>query len=804
MHAGRLAAAFLIGACLMGGWMASMASAQPSPVAKAGPPPHGAATQFFETRVRPVLANRCYACHSSKSRPLQGGLALDSLAALQRGGTAGAVVVPGKPDESRLIQAVRFADPHLRMPPAGKLPPAELEALSEWVKQGAYFPTTEKAGSGSGAVKPRALSPEEGKRFWSFRPFVPGPAISVRRKGWVRTRIDSFLLARLEKEQLQPAAEADRRTLIRRLSFDLIGLPPTPEEITEFEADRRPDAYQRLVERLLASPQHGERWGRHWLDLVRYCDVPEQWAQTEAQAWRYRDWVISAVNADLPYDRFVKLQLAADLLGAGQEDLPALGFLGLSPSYWKELKLAPEVIRTVVAEEWEERIATLSGAILGLTAACARCHDHKSDPITQRDYYALAGVFAGTRLTSRPLLPEERARAVLGARDEVARLTAEAAKLQDRAVREPMAAAELRARATELTKKSEAVKSALPDYGAPLIYAADDAYLDVLPDGPDRTRLEYRTGMTPNLAMQLRGNPAQAGPVVPRRYLEVLSPGAPTPFGPGSGRRDLADAIFRDSTPLVARVVVNRVWRHHFGKGLVETPSNFGVTGDRPSHPELLDDLARRFVEAGWSLKWLHREIVLSSAYRQSGKGHPATVARDPENRLLGRMALRKLEVEAWRDSLLAAAGTLDRAVGGAPMELSDAKNRRRTVYGLVRRRDLDPLLRLYDFPDPVGHSPTRFPTTTPLQQLLVLNSQFMGSQARSLSDRLLREIPSDRPNAADRRIELAHQLLFGRAPTALESALALSYLEIDPENPNRWPDLVEVLMARNDLLFVE
>jgi hypothetical protein len=638
----------------------------------------------------------------------------------------------------------------------------------------------------------------EGRRFWSFQPLRRHAPPSVRDRSWPRRRLDAFVLAELEKRGLAPAPEADRRVLLRRASFDLVGLPPTPEEVEAFVRDARPDAYERLVERLLTSPRHGERWSRFWLDLVRYCDVAEPWADTRGAPWLYRDWVVRALNADLPYDQFVQRQLAADLMpGTGPADRAALGLLGLSPTYWKELKLDKDVIKNVVAEEWEERIHTLSSTILGLTVSCARCHDHKFDPISQADYYALAGVFASIRPVDRPVLPDAVAEPARRARERVQALQAQARALERKKPRPADAQcrlAELRAEVARLQRT--------PGYDVPLAPAVEDTSLFVEADGPHRTRLVYRRGVARDLPMQLRGNPAKPGPLVRRRFLAVLSPEPPRPFTQGSGRRELARALVVEGGPLAARVIVNRVWGHHFGAGLVSTPSDFGAQGARPTHPQLLDDLAARFVAHGWSLKWLHREILLSATYRQ-GSGHePGKHAADPNNVWLGRMNRRRLEIEAWRDAMLAVTGTLRAQVGGPPRDLGEPGNDRRTLYGTVRRRDLDDLLRLHDFPDPKAHNPARAPTTTPLQGLFALNSPFLRRQAQALVRRL-----DEAPAGVRARIRRAYALLFGRAPTDGQLRLAVVFLtEGRPGagSPSRWEQYAQVLLGSNEFLFVD
>ena len=773
------------------------------PPARAAPPTgaRGGDVEFFEARVRPLLVKHCLACHSQKVA--QGGLRLDRAEGVRRGGVHGPAIVPGKPDESRLIQAVGYSDQRLQMPPSGKLSDAEIQILTRWVEAGAAWPVERmktEGGRAPGRMKDEGgvMKGRKAGLHWAFRPLVRGPAPKVRNRSWVKTPLDAFILAKLEGKGLSPAPPADRRTLIRRVTFDLLGLPPSPEDIESFVNDRSPDAYPRLVARLLQSPHYGERWGRHWLDLVRYCDVPEAWAQTEAQPWRYRDWVVKALNDDLPYDQFVMRQLAADEMpDTRPDDLAALGLLGLSPTYWKELKLAPDVIKAVVAEEWEERIQTVTGTILGLTVACARCHDHKSDPITQKDYYALAGIFASTRLTPRPLLPADAAHRVLAARKQAADLDAEAKRLDDeaKAAKESARAGMLRQQASDARARADTIRKSTPDIDAPTVYAVDTASLAVLPDGPDRTRLDYQAGAGQDVALQVRGSPASPGPMVPRRFPAVLSSGRPAPFTHGSGRRELGEAMFRNAAPLTSRVIVNRVWRHHFGRGLVDSPSNFGLLGDRPSHPALLDDLAAGFIRSGWSIKWLHRQMVLSGTYQQSSPSRPQVAES-----LFGRMSRRRLEVEAWRDAILSAAGTLDPRTGGPPEELGSPSNGRRTLYGTVKRRELDDLLRLYDFPDPTAHSPARFHTTTPLQQLYLLNSDFIGRQASALRSRVQSDVPSD-PAGQVRR---AYLLLYGRAPSAREQDAAREFLGDGAPAEERWKQYLEVLLARNELMFVD
>ncbi len=756
------------------------------------PPPGPADVEFFEKKVRPLLAERCYSCHSVQSKKQRGGLLLDSRAAVLKGGDNGPAVVPGEPERSRLVEAVRYRTTGFQMPPTGKLPDRDIDVLEEWVRRGVPFPGPDATASA------KKIDFDKGRQHWAFQPLRAVTLPEARDRSWAERDLDVFILAELQRHGLSQSPAASPRTLIRRVTFDLTGLPPTPEEVEEFEklSGAKPQAaYEALVDRLLASPLYGERWGRFWLDLARYCDVAEPWTDQKGQPWLYRDWVVQALNDDLPYDQFVLKQLAADQLpDARPEDRAALGFLGLSPSYWKELKLDKDVIKTVVAEEWEEHVQAVSGTFLGLTAACARCHDHKFDPISQQDYYALAGVFASTRPAARPLIPDDVAAPAMQARERAAAAQAEIEKLQ---AKKPILP-ETQKQIDDLKAEIERLKKT-PHFDDPLAPAVEDASLLVLADGPHRTKLEYRPGEAQDVALQVRGNPANLGPVVPRRFLTVLSPGTPPPFRQGSGRLDLARAIVTDAAPLTARVIVNRVWKHHFGSGLVETPSDFGSQGARPTHPELLDHLAERFVAHGWSLKWLHREILLSEMYRQSSGPDERKQAIDPDNRWLWRMNRRRLEVEAWRDAMLAASGTLSLQRGGPSLDLGDPRNNRRTVYGTVKRRELSDLLRLHDFPDPTMHSPGRIPTTTPLQQLFTLNSPFVQQQSAALARRLAAEAP----DGLDRRVQRACWLLYGRPAKESEITLAREFLTA-AEPPILWQEYAQVLLGSNEFLFID
>ena len=761
--------------------------------------------EFFEKKIRPVLVERCYKCHSSETAKPKGGLRLDRRAGVFDGGDSGAAVVSGKPDESLLMKALSWSGVVSEMPPDSKLPDRVIADFREWIARGAAFP----ADSTPVATKPRAVDVEQGRGFWSFQPVHSVPAPQVSDPRWPRRKMDSFVHEQLDRQQMRPAPEADRRTLIRRLSFDLLGVPPTFAESEAFVSDETPDAYEQLVERYLASPHYGERWGRHWLDVARYAEdqpTSEATCKPPRFPFRYRDWVIQALNDDLPYDEFVRRQLAADLLEVPRSELAALGFLGLSPVYHKEPKLAADVISVIVADEWDERLDTVTRSFLGLTVACARCHDHKFDPIKTDDYYALAGVMASTQLVEWPLVetsPEEAA-----ALTEVQRQIIDVELRFDYAKKNRKTP---KAEGVDLTPfdaevaRWETVLKALKEtklFEGPIATGVRDAGLWINGDDPAWTLLDYQQGRPRDLPVFVRGNPANSGPIVLRRFLEVLSPRDAKPFQHGSGRRELAEAIVRDSAPLAARVLVNRVWGWHFDRPLVTTPSNFGRLGDAPSHPELLDDLTARFIESGWSLKWLHREIVLSATWRQASRSTTDYHDRDPGNRSLWHMNRRRLEAEAWRDAVLSASRELDTTMLGPSVSLDDAKFRRRTVYGIVSRQKPADLFRLFDFPDAKRHTEHRLPTTTPLQQLYLLNSPFLQQQSETTARSVLDEQPSN----SEAIIRNLFRRILLRGPTSGELAEALSLVNNAAGDVPResWSFLAHSLFATNEFLYVE
>jgi len=743
----------------------------------------------FEQHIRPLLAEHCYECHSSESKSLQGGLRLDTPNGILVGGDSGPSVVASKPDESLLVQAVRYHDLDSAMPPAGKLSEELIVKLELWVRSGASMPSDEQA-----AKVQRSIDIEAGRMHWSFVPTKPMSselidAVELRSPTvLIENRIDPPIARKLIDLDLVASGQADRRSLLRRLKLDLLGLLPSDQEVSSFISDPAVDAYERRVDEYLASGHYGERWARYWLDLVRYCDTMEEWAETIGPSYPYRDWVVDALNRDLPYDRFVQLQLAADQIpGTPASDRAALGFLGLSPSYWKELQLPVEIIKSIVSDEVEERVHTVSSTFLGLNLACARCHDHKYDPLTHSDYYAIAGVLSNSKSTDVALSEGVDAAEVVRSRKSVKALDAEFEKLSKSDKEED------KLKATEIRQKIEQAKS-VAGYDSLLTPGVEDLRLEVRQaEGSHGSRIVFERELKDS-AIEIRGNPNKLGASVPRRFVSVLTQPTSVVQGwtQGSGRYELAQSITGQSQDLAARVMVNRIWKHHFGRGLVDTPSDFGRQGLAPTHPELLDDLAYRFIEQGWSIKWLHREILLSAAYQRR---HELPKSQDSEFRHLSTFPSRALDVEAWRDSLLQVTEGLSYQIGGPSQELGSMTNVRRTLYGHVRRREVSDLLRLFDFPDPLTHSPTRIPTITPLQQLYVLNSRFVIERSEALIARLDREGIDD----VQERIRRLHRWLYQREPTEREFARIKEFVQ---EAPDRWQLLAQTLLASNEFYF--
>ncbi|MCY3004990.1 MAG: DUF1553 domain-containing protein [Planctomycetota bacterium] len=1032
---------------------------------------------FFEKKIRPVLIEHCYECHSSAAKTLQGGLSLETAAGLAQGGDSGPALVPGKSDQSLILQALRYES--TQMPPRGKLSDQVIADFVEWVSSGAADPRL-----GESAPIKKSIDFDQARQFWSFvspkSPEIP----TTQGSDWPESSIDHFTLAAMKARELSPVSKAGKRELIRRASFDLTGLPPTPQDVDSFLADQNTNAFARLIDRLLDSPAYGERWGRYWLDVARYSEDQAHTfsVQPNTHGYRYRDWVIAAFNSDMPFDLFVKYQIAADVMPIDEpqrlRNLAALGYFGLGAQYYKNTDAAK-----AAADELDDRIDTLTRGFLGLTVSCARCHDHKFDPIPQQDYYSLAGVFHSSRLHNAPLVPspevdrynaaqqkikeldeaiqqtiaregpkiresriceikqyllatqsfqlaksadsslklpafakandldpstlkrwidflkskesspplalrpwfnaialepkqqsEQQSDAAAGAFEDHLRLllrqrdgllspeeqskltlntpTGNARYISPMVTRtSPIAAIDVEIKgATELflvvndggngpscdhadwlepklitasgeialtekqwetvsatfgsvnldksvtgqalrvagktyskgigTHATSVLRFELPDDALRFValggldnsgsdqggdcgtnatvqfrvYTETPTDIQVGPSdllaeiigekGPfamelrsietklpealretlaaQRSELEVLRGESPaiypmahviaeatpsDLQVMVRGNPANRGEVAPRRFLRILSSQPPEAFTQGSGRLELADAIASSDNPLTARVMVNRIWQHHFGRGLVGTPDNFGKLGEPPTHPELLEYLTVKFMDQGWSIKSLHREIMLSATYQLSSDRNDSNLQIDADNRYLWRMTRRRLDVEAWRDALLATSGRLDGKLQGPSTNLADANNNRRTVYAFISRHELDNMLRLFDFPDANITASVRAETTVPQQQLFVLNSPFMIEQSKAFAARILTESAA----GPEDRIQHAYKLAFGRSASPSELQVGLEYLQAQdaPEEKehnklDRWERYAQALLASNEFLYID
>jgi hypothetical protein len=1067
----QLRSVLLAATCGLAFCLPPVAAAAQGPVADA---------EYFEKRVRPLFAERCYSCHSASSRPLMGGLRLDDAAGLAKGGRRGRLFTPGRPEESLIVRAVRYSDRALQMPPQGRLAADQVAVVTEWIRRGAYVPPDRKAAGATGGFDLKARA-----RHWAWQPIRHPLPPRVRQTAWVRNPIDAFILAKLEAKGLAPAPPADKRTLIRRVTFDLIGLPPTPAEIHAFLSDTDPHAYVKVVDRLLASPHYGERWARHWLDLVRYAETDgHEWDMEKTGAWQYRDYVIRALNADVPYDRFVREQIAGDLLPHPRLN-PAEGFnesvLGTGFFFLGSASHSPVDLLDDQAERIDNQIDVLGKAFLGMGIGCARCHDHKFDAITARDYYALYGFLKATRLQEAPAgrPPSPGALRELEALQARARRTVEqpaaswaastlrpdstglAAQLaahgadpadilyplaalyrpselqsegafkvaKDKLARSLRAIAEQAAKhdqgmhwlappgaerddagwtatgdafppAGSETAVSHAAETAAdrvaafgpgvrdsgwladrlagtlrtpsftidrarlwmrlagrkgrarviidgyqrirdPIYGG-LAFDVDSpaamrwydvdvqqwkghrAYIEFVDDGPgfiavgsvglgdggqpaaapnalelklledeaiaspaillDAYRALFRAAgaapaavarsadaiagvelltwavnampsaavderalaacvkqigaidaglavPAPGIAatdgdgedepVHVRGNYRTRGPTARRAFLEVCDRKGPVTTITGSGRLDLVDRMLAPTNPLPARVIVNRLWQHHFGEGIVRTPDDFGVMGERPTHPELLDWLASNFTQSGgWSLKRMHRLMVTSSTYRMSSTGAAAADAADPQDRLLHRMPVRRIEAECVRDAILAVSGRLDHTVGGPPVmpclnaftpgrgapssgPLDGAG--RRSIYISVRRNFLVPMFLAFDYPNPITTIGRRMVSNVPAQALTLLNDPFVVEQAHLWARSALAQ-----PGvSAETRVDALYEAAFGRLPRAQERNAALAFLDSQshayggPADERSWSDLCHVLFNVKEFLFV-
>jgi hypothetical protein len=758
--------------------------------------------RFFEAKVRPLLVEHCTQCHGAKKQ--QGGLRLDTAGGFRAGGDKGPLVADPR-DNSLLLKAVRHEGP--KMPPKKQLAKADVAVLADWVKMGAPWPEA------TATTRTRGVVTAEDREFWSFRPVRDPAPPTITTPRLAANQIDHFLLAKLDDKGLTYNRAADRAALLRRVTFDLTGLPPSPEDVDAFINDPRPDAYERLVDRLLASPAYGERWGRHWLDVVRYADTAGDNSDYPVpQLYLYRNWVLSAINRDQPFDEFVQEQVAGDLLpsashGQTRERTIATGYLASARRYGSY-----EDHRYQWYLTFEDTIENLGRSFLGLSLSCARCHDHKFDPIPSEDYYALYGFFQSTRYpwpgteldkVQRDMVPiDDPARVgaiFLERQQKLSDLDKEIKGLEFETQTGPP---ELKKTLAGLRKQRDELSK------SPLVF--ETAY--AVAEG------QRWVG---NAKMQMRGDPLRPGKEVPRRFLQVLGGQTLPSDTPGSGRLELARWISDPANPLTARVLVNRLWLYHFGKGIVPTPNDFGKQGQPPTHPELLDWLASRFVRSGWSVKSMHRLILTSRAYQLASDDSAEAKKVDPDNRLYWRFDRRRLDAESIRDTLLSLAGVLDRSVGGPhpfpPMKAWDFTQHkpfkdvyetdRRSAYLMTQRIQRHPYLALFDGPDTNASTAKRDSSTTPLQALFFLNDPLTQRLSRAFADRLRRASPDESD-----RVGLSFRLAFGRPPSEEESRTALAFLEQarsklraagEPED-RAWESYVRGLFLSNELVFLD
>ena len=911
----------------------------------------GDSGEFFEKEIRSILVQNCSSCHNPQLKTA--GLDLTTAEGFLAGAQSGPVISTADPASSRLLEVIGY-EGGTKMPPPGKLTEPEITALTEWVKSGAFWPGAERVAVRKTA-RPSGQFTEEEKNFWAFQPIRKPLPPKVRQEAWLSSPLDRFILAKLERKGLRPAPAADKLTLLRRATFDLTGLPPAEQEIEHFLADDSADAFKRVVDRLLASPRYGERWGRHWLDVARYADsTGNDEDHRYPYAWRYRDYVIEAFNSDLPFDRFVQEQIAGDLLPPdrpgeiNRRGIVATGFLALGPK-----AVAQQDKKKMLYDVYDEQLDVTSKAFLGVTLACSRCHDHKFDPFPTRDYYSLISIFASTKnfrdpsthvskLYFRPLVPEEEYERFLGHRKatfekrmeieekvvkEVERhdeqllphladymLAARGIHRGSATLRESALAKNLRedilqkwvsylkpreearphleewrraspeqlAQAAQVYQKgfleqSEGWRKTLetwrkgvrklleaqdmPPPPKPTFRAERDPFFyDVyFNEGPfalseedqetvfepesrellarlrrELGQLEASAPPKVDLACAvgegeivqqnifIRGDYSNPGERVSKGFPRILRVGTEQPLvRQSSGRLELARWLTDSRNPLPARVMANRIWQWHFGDGLVRTPNNFGKMGEQPSHPELLDYLARRFIDDGWSVKKMHRLIMLSSAYRMSSETGKKSSEVDPENRLLSRFNRRRLDVEQIRDGLLAMDGTLDLTMGGTlqsgfgtdgensndRLSLDPEKINRRLVYLPLRRANLPGLLNLFDFGDATTSAGKRPRTNVAPQALFMMNSEFVAARSRNLARQLMDRSPKN----PQRRVERAYLRILHRNPDPREVREALGYID---RFRKKFPDsvserkafesLCHLLIASNEFIYVE
>jgi hypothetical protein len=819
--------------------------------AQAAPDP-GLATRdgldFFEKNIRPVLAERCYECHSAQSKKVKGKLLLDTRAGLLKGGETGPAVVPGQPDKSLLITAIRYSHEDLQMPPKDPLTKAQVAAFEQWVRMGAPDPRVAGAAASVAAAPTTAPAYDyaRARQFWSFKSVVAPPIPGVRDSRWPHNDVDRFVLARLEEKRLTPVDLADKRTLIRRATFDLTGLPATPQEVDDFLKDESPNAFARVIDRLLASRAYGEKWGRHWLDVVRYADTSGCNSDFPVpDLFRYRNWVINAFNADKPYDQFLKEQLAGDLMPYdGVEDhndkIIATGYIANARRFGSRNN---EFHLTI-----EDTIDNLGKAMLGLSVSCARCHDHKFDPIPNEDYYALYGIFNSTKYSfpGTEIYRHTKDMIALGGPEEAEKLAEWAdrlAELDDKLellLREKDRLLSAEKRAKELASKGEAAKpEPLKPGEKPIDPNRTSAVVKAemfelqqevrrLEGNPPQVQKAYGAqdaARPADAKVQLKGEPSRPGPVVHRGFLTILGGQQLPRDDKTSGRLFLANRIADAKNPLTARVMVNRIWQGHFGKGIVQSPNDLGVRGQRPTHPELLDFLADQFVKSGWSIKAMHRLIMNSRAYQLACTDDPKNAAIDSADDYLWRFTPRRLSAEEIRDSILALAGTLDRSQGGPhpfPPEVewkytqhkpfvADYPANFRSVYLMQQRIRKQPFLATFDGADTNAPTGVRPISTTAIQALWMMNDSFVYEESDKFAVRVGMAVADER-----RRIDYTYRLALGRPATSEEIDAALDYLHRcaqklaqagTPEDQlvrGALASFNRALFASNEFLFVE
>jgi hypothetical protein len=747
---------------------------------------------LFEKKIRPLLSEKCYVCHSG-ARPFS-GLRLDSAQA-----TREAI------DSGKLLSAIR-REGKIKMPPAGPLSADQIGDFEAWIKLGAPDPRAEKAVP--------VYDFDQARKFWSFQPVKDPPPPTVADPAWNKTAIDRFVKAKLDERKLTPLGPASKRVLIRRATFDLTGLPPTPEDVAAFLADTSADAFDKVIDRLLASQQYGERWGRHWLDLVRYADTSGCNADFPVpDAYRYRNWVIRAFNDDKPYDQFLREQLAGDLLPAKDDEdrnakIVATGYLAISRRFGSANS---EFHLTI-----DDTIDNVGKAMLGLSVSCARCHDHKFDPIPLRDYYALYGIFQSTKYAfpGTEIYPHAKDFVSLGSKSAADRLKAYQGEL-----------AELDRRIQAFNDMKEG-KDLTTEEREKEIRRMKDRIIVLEHDAPKSPKAyAVSEGAPVNAKIQIKGDQYHLGEEVPRGFLTVLGGQTLPADEKGSGRRELAEWITSPANPLMARVMVNRIWQQHFGHGIVGSPNDFGARGDRPVNPELLDWLASRFRESGYSVKAMHRVIMHTRAYQMASGANESDLHIDAKNEYQWRFDRRRLDAEEIRDAMLDVAGDLDPAMGGAqpfPPETSFHytqhiqffavyDTRQRSVYLMQQRLKRHPFLDTFDGADPNSSTPARAAEETSLQALAMLNDAFVDEQSDLLAVRAGMAYSTE-----PERIAYGYRLTFGRAPSPAElrdcvqylakarAAFKTSGLAADRQSRAALASLMHVLLASDEFVFVD